>query len=175
MTVKIDVSTVYKHILSPSGAFWSEENWLNFNKLELQKKNQRRFQSPNSFKSPDSPAEHPLGVKEGIGVINIDCLNTLDHGIPYRACWPFESKMRQFVFKEIPFSHLNVDLRGWKSKVMSQPCHRFPWGSQSLKKQTNKQIKSFNQLTKLKQWVFTGKKRKTFGEDWLFFNQVKHL
>lgn len=46
MTVKIDISTVYKHIFSPSEAFWSEENWLNFNKLELQKKTRDASKAP---------------------------------------------------------------------------------------------------------------------------------
>lgn len=60
--------------------------WRELIEFQKTRENKHRyFPTPNSFKFPGSPTEHPLGVKEGIDVINIDYLDTLDQGIPNRA------------------------------------------------------------------------------------------
>lgn len=58
---------------------------IEFQKTRVAKNKYRYFPTLNSFKSPGSPAEHPLGAKEGIDVINIDYLDTFDHGVPNKA------------------------------------------------------------------------------------------
>lgn len=58
---------------------------------------------------------------------------------PTGLCWPFESKMRQFLFEEIQFPHLNVELRGGNQKLCLSCVTGFHEGAKDLKKQTYKQ------------------------------------
>lgn len=88
------------------------------------------------FQTRKSTTRIPSSVNEGTDVINIDLLNILDHAIPNRACWSFEIEMRQFVFEDLQYPNLNINLKGGKPTFMSMPCHRFPSGSQILKNYT---------------------------------------